>query len=133
ESDCFCRGGIEDREHARLAVGVDDRCLLKSGVARELRHHFGAGGIVAILGGDRRQRDPILQSLHRFVVTLGDFGADIVAISGEQIRGNEEEESDGGCNRLLHGGDVTSTSKSALLRSSPATPSVPAHIRPSSS
>ena len=77
EADRFRRAGVERREHARLAVGVDHRRLLKSRIARELRHVLGAFGIAAILGRDRHLRDPILQPLHRFIVALRDFGFDV--------------------------------------------------------
>ena len=77
EPDRFRRAGIERREHARLAVGVDYRRLLKSRIARELRHVLRAFGISAILGSDRNLRNPILQPLHCFIVTLRDFGFDV--------------------------------------------------------
>ena len=76
EADGLRRAGIERREHAGLAVGVDDLDLLESGIARELRHVLGAFARIAVLGGDRRQRDPVLQPLDRFVVALGDLALD---------------------------------------------------------
>ena len=37
-------------------------------------------GSFMILGGNRGQRDPIAQSLNRFIMTLRDFGFDVGVI-----------------------------------------------------
>ena len=47
---------------------VDDLDLLEAGVARQLRHVLGAVAGVEVLGGDRRQRDPVLQPLDGCIV-----------------------------------------------------------------
>ena len=47
-----------------------------------LRHVLRARRVVAILGGDRRQRDPVLQALDGLVVTFGDFAFDVGEIVG---------------------------------------------------
>ena len=60
----FWRTGIKRREYARFTVRVDHRRLLKSRIARQLRHVLRAFRISAILSRDRYLSDPILQSLH---------------------------------------------------------------------
>ena len=77
EPDGFRRTGIERREHAGLAICVDYRRLLKSRIARELRHVLRAFRISTVLRRDRHLRDPILQPLHRLIVALRDFGFDV--------------------------------------------------------
>ena len=51
--------------------------MLKSSIARKLRHILRAFGITAVLRRDRDLCNPILQMLHRFVVAFGDFGFDV--------------------------------------------------------
>ena len=68
------RTGIERREHARLAGGRHQLHVLEPGVARQLRHVLGPLRIIAILGGNRRERDPVLEHLHRGVVLRRDLG-----------------------------------------------------------
>jgi hypothetical protein len=68
--------GVERREHARLAVGLDHGRLLKAGVLGELRHALRPIRVAAVLGRDRRCRDPVLEPLHRFVVPLHDLLTD---------------------------------------------------------
>src|SRR5206468_303218 len=57
EPDGFRRTGVERREHAGLAVGVDYRRLLKSRIARELRHVLRALWISTVLRRDRNLPD----------------------------------------------------------------------------
>src|SRR5437764_1358613 len=52
EADGLLRPGIERGEDARLAVGAEDGRLLEAGLARQLGHVLGAGGVVAVLRGD---------------------------------------------------------------------------------
>ena len=66
--------GVERGEYARLARGGNQVHLLEAGLPRELCHVLGALGIVPVLGGDRRERDPVLQHLDRHVVAPGDRG-----------------------------------------------------------
>jgi hypothetical protein len=51
--------------------------VLKSRVARKLRHILRAFGITAVLRRDRDLCNPIQQTLDRFVVAFGDFGFDV--------------------------------------------------------
>ena len=74
--DRFRRTGVERREHARLAVGVDHRRLLKSRIARELRHVLRALRIPTVLRSYRYLPNPILQPFHRLIVALRNFGLD---------------------------------------------------------
>ena len=70
EADRFRRTCVERREHARLAICVDYRRLLKSRIARELRHVLRALWISTILGCDRNLCNPILQPLHRLIMKI---------------------------------------------------------------
>ena len=81
EPDRFRRTGVERREHAGLAICLDYRRVLKSRIARELRHVLRALRISAVLGRDRNLRNPILQPLHRLVVAFRDFGFDVGVFS----------------------------------------------------
>src|ERR1051326_6872976 len=83
EPDSLRGARIEHGEHARLAVGGHDRDRLKARVAKELRHALGSRGGVEALGRDRRERAPVLKSLHGLVVALGDLALD----GGEVVRG----------------------------------------------
>src|SRR5262245_57181383 len=74
------RACVERCEYAGLAIGVDHRRLLKSRIARELRHVLRTLRIAAVLGCDRDLRNPILQPLHRLVVPLSDLGFDWLEI-----------------------------------------------------
>jgi hypothetical protein len=97
EADRLLRAGVECGEDARLAVGVEHDRLLEPGVACELRHVLGACRVVAVLGGDRGERDPLLQALHRLVVAFRDLVSDVGEVVGEGVRGGEEDECrDGG-------------------------------------
>ena len=85
EPDGFRRTCIERREYARLAICVDYRRVLKSCIARELRHVLRALRISTVLCRDRNLPNPILQPLHRLIVPLRDFRFDIGVFSfGEQ-------------------------------------------------
>src|SRR4029079_965068 len=53
-----------------------------------------AGRIVAVLRGDRRQRDPVLQPLDRFVVPLRDFAANIAQVVGRNDVRDRQHETD---------------------------------------
>ena len=93
EADGLLRASIERGEDAGLAFGLDHRGLLETGVARELGHVLRAFFRVAVFRGDRRQRDPVLQALERFVVALDDFGIDRLAIGGiERLCGARGEQ-----------------------------------------
>src|SRR5206468_10326869 len=72
KSDRFRRARIEGGEYARLAIGVDYRRLLETGIARELRHVLRTLGIAAVLRRDRYLPDSILQSLHGLFMPLRD-------------------------------------------------------------
>ncbi len=61
--------------------------LLEAGVARQLGHVLRAGGIVAILRGDRRQGDPILQPLDRLIVAFRDLATDVAEVIGIRADG----------------------------------------------
>ena len=78
------RARIDDSEDAGLAGGRDDFDIGESSLASQLRHVLRTLRIVAVFGGDGRQRDPLLQVLDVFVVHLGDLGQDglHVGISG---------------------------------------------------
>ena len=88
----FRRACIERREHARLAIRVNHRRLLKSRVARELRHVLRALRISAILRRDRHLADPILQPLHRLIMPFADLGFDFNEIVGWVGGGSAEYE-----------------------------------------
>ena len=94
QADRGRRAGIERGEHAGLAVGLDDLDVLEAGLARQLRHVLGALLGVEVLGRDRRQRDPVLQRLHRRIVALRHLRADRVAIrrSGLSDAGHQQRQ-----------------------------------------
>ena len=80
KADRFRRAGIESCEHAWLAIGIDHCRLLKSGIARQLRHVIRAFRISAVLRRNRHLRNPILQPLHRLIMPLCDFSLDVGVI-----------------------------------------------------
>jgi hypothetical protein len=61
--------------------------VLEAGIPRERRHVLGALRVADVLGGDRRQRDPVAQQLHGRVVLQRDL-VDDVLLRG---RGRERE------------------------------------------
>ena len=73
---------IHGSKDAGLAVRADDVGALEARVARQLRHILRAGGIITILGGNRRQCDPIAQPLEGFIMTFGDLTADVCEVVG---------------------------------------------------
>ena len=83
------RGGgtsIEKAEDSRLARGRNDLDVRESGIASELRHILGTLRIVAVLGRDRGQSDPVLQPLHILVMHLwylAQHRLDIGIVGGE--------------------------------------------------
>jgi hypothetical protein len=68
---------VQCRKDAGLTVRVDDDGFVESGVARQLRHVFCASRIVAIFGRNRRQGDPIAQSLNCFIMPLADLSPNV--------------------------------------------------------
>ena len=64
------RAGVDDSEDAGLAGGGHDLDVGESSLASQLRHVLRTLRIVAVLGRDRRQRDPFLQVLDVFVMHL---------------------------------------------------------------
>ena len=61
-------------------VNARTGAVLEARVARHLRHILRAGGIITILGGNRRQCDPIAQPLEGFIMTLSDLTADVCEV-----------------------------------------------------
>jgi hypothetical protein len=59
---------IERCEDAGLALGLDHRGLLETGVARQLGHAFGAVREAAVLRGNRWRGDPVAQARDCFGV-----------------------------------------------------------------
>ena len=86
QADRGRRAGIERGVHAWLAAGLDDFDVLEAGLARQLRHVLGALLGIEVFGRDRRQRDPVLQRLHRRIVALRHLRADRVAIRRGGLR-----------------------------------------------
>lgn len=79
---------IDGGEDPRLARRWDDFNVLETCIVSELRHILRALRIVAILGGDRRQCNPILKNLYRGIVLRGDLRDDsslIGVIGGEGL------------------------------------------------
>ena len=80
-----------------LETGTGDRPMKQKLIGKILMPFFRK----SILGGYRRQRDPILQSLDGFVVTLGDLAFDVGQVVGDSDIGEDE---DGECDQnTLHG------------------------------
>ena len=73
-ADSRRRARIDDSEDAGLAGGRYNLDIGEPSLASQLGHVLGALRIVAVLGRDGRQRDPLLQVLDVFVVHLGDLG-----------------------------------------------------------
>ncbi len=67
------RSGVQDTEDPGLARRGDNLHVGESRVTCEFRHVFGTLGIVAVFGGDRGERDPILQPLHVLVMQFGNL------------------------------------------------------------
>ena len=77
QADGFLRARIERGEHAGFARRFDRPRL--SGIPHRVRAWpctSAPSSRVAVFRGDGGQGDPVLQPLHRFVVTLGDFALD---------------------------------------------------------
>ena len=62
QPDRLGRAGIQRREHARLAIGIEYLDFLEPGIARKLRHVLDALARVEVFRRDRRQCDPLLQA-----------------------------------------------------------------------
>jgi hypothetical protein len=62
------RARIERGEHAGFARRRNDLDALESGLARQSGHVLRALGVIQVLRGDRRQRDPLTQHPHRCIV-----------------------------------------------------------------
>src|SRR5207247_9070214 len=77
-----CHACVERFEYAQLIVWLDHCSLLKSRVARELRHVFGTFRVTAVLRRDRHLSDPILQPFHRFIMSPSNFRFDVAMIAG---------------------------------------------------
>ena len=73
DPDRGARTGIDLAEHSGLARGGDELHAGKAGVLRELRHVLRPLRVVAVLGRNRRQRDPVLQPLQILGVHLRDL------------------------------------------------------------
>jgi len=54
--------------------------MVEARIAGELRHVLGALRVIAVLGRDGRERDPVLQHLDRRVVLRGDLGDHRIAV-----------------------------------------------------
>ena len=78
--------GVERGEDAWLARRLNHVHASEPRVARELRHVLGALRIVQILGGDRRQRDPLAQHLHRRLVLPRDLRDHRITIRLRRLR-----------------------------------------------
>src|SRR5437588_2692970 len=70
DADGGCRACIQSAEDPRLAGCWHNFDVRESCIARELCHIVRALRIVAVLGRDRGQSDPVLQPLHVLVMHL---------------------------------------------------------------
>ncbi len=80
--------GVEGGEDAGLAVGGNLGDGVESGVAQHAHGEVAAFLHAALLGGNRRLTNPLLQALHRFVVALFDFfldGCKVGVVGGENV------------------------------------------------
>jgi hypothetical protein len=68
------RACIDDSEDAGLAGGRDDFDIGESSLASQLGHVLRTLWIVAVLGRDRRQRDPLLQVFDVLIVHFRNLG-----------------------------------------------------------
>lgn len=88
DPDTGSRAGIEQAKDAWLAGCGDDLHIGEAGLARQLGHVFRPLRIVAVLGSDRRQRDPVLKRLDGSIMQFGNFskhGLHVPAVGGEQV------------------------------------------------
>jgi hypothetical protein len=69
-----------------MTVGVDSRCGLKAGVAREPHHPIATLVHAAIFGGQGRVLYPLLKTADAFIVALGDLGLDAPQRSVDEER-----------------------------------------------
>jgi hypothetical protein len=76
QADRARRAGVERREHARVAVGRDALDLAEAGVAQHPHQEVAALGDAAVLGGDRRLANPLLQASDALGVALRDLVVD---------------------------------------------------------
>jgi len=80
-------------EDARLTVGRNFRDLAETGVTQHVHGEIAALVHPAVLGGNRRLANPLLQAQHGFVVALLDFfmdGTEIRVVGGERVVGEGE-------------------------------------------
>ena len=68
------RARVERGENTRMPLSRNLRHLAESGIAQEAHHEIATLGHAPVFRCDRRLPDPILQSMHRFVVTFLDLG-----------------------------------------------------------
>src|SRR5205807_1468080 len=78
--------GVERREDAGLAVGRDFRHLVEARVFEHAHGELAALVHAAVLGGDGRLSDPLLQACHGFVVALFDLREDRGEVVGARRR-----------------------------------------------
>src|SRR5204863_5107276 len=76
------RANIERRENPRLSVRLHACGVIKTGFAQKPDGQGASFGNAAILGGDGRLSDPVLQPSDRFVVSFFDLGLEGVPIPG---------------------------------------------------
>jgi hypothetical protein len=92
ESDGSRGTGIKRRKNSGLAIRGNLRDCSKSSVAKEAHGEFAPFVDATILCGDRRLPNPLLQALHRLVMSLCDlcvYRTDVLLISG-RIAGQRE-------------------------------------------
>ena len=92
--------GVDPAEHDRAAAGRDLADAGEPRLGGEPRHVIGAFLDVELLGGDGRQRDPLLDAPHAVLVAGIDGGTDRVAVAGAarlgEPRGGREQGGGGG-------------------------------------
>ena len=99
QTDGARSAGVERGEDAGLAVGGNLGDVGESGVTQHAHGEVAAFVHAALLGGDRGLANPLLQTLHGFVVTLLDFfldGGEIGVVGSERVAGESESGSAGG-------------------------------------
>src|SRR5439155_855641 len=108
--------GVERGDDAGLAVGRDLGHLVEAGVLEQAHGKVAALVHAAVLGGDGRLPDPLLQARHGFVVALFDLRQDRGAVVGATRRGGSGGAAWGGGAGGTIRGHVADSAGAALAR-----------------
>ena len=109
DTDGARSAGVERGEDTGLAVGGNFRDAVEAGVAQHAHGEVAAFVHAAVLGGNRRLANPLLQALHGFVVALFDFllhGGEIGNVGGRERGSGEGERGGAGGGGLKKGSSV---------------------------